>query len=978
MNTILTAFGGKNQPSLESYFHALSQEGIMQVYSHYNPEGIVKKARGPEVMVQAFCHRDNNPSMSLNTDSNMYYCHACQEGGNILDMLKGFTGKSNALDAYSSHFGIHSRGYHSTPKIIKCERIQSNNTRTTHYYYGNCGGRLRVVRRETYSGNSFSKSSRVNKTFHTEYLENDKWATYRTENDPDLERLSINLETAVYGTTESEILVIAEGESNVDLFQNQGIAACCFHSKYKLKPANGLKQLRTEKVILAIDNDTAGEKFSQVYSEGLKSLGLPFVVLRWKDYGVPEHGDLEEFLVGRTGEDLKEVLDSCISRLPEPETIQKVQETSHDNSDLIASVKNLAVQLSGCPQSEVVEACIKHKLSRDHRELLTKLIAENESRDCISSVLEQSISVPDLLLNEFLPKTRILGLLGTFSKTVQVPESAVLLTFLATIASCCRVGVSLMLRRSSSHKVQPWIYVVLVGQPGSGKTPVINAVTTAPLRLKQQEFDAEYKVDLESYELEMREYDCLPKDQKKDRTIPVKPTRRAAFVSDATTEAVVQLMEQDPTRPVLMNVDEFASLVNTRGKYSKGTNADAQFYNAVFSGQVPITLRKSTGLSGSGSGGVVILGGTQPAILQQMFKQSTPESGEWSRYAFCSVPATRRDFELEDSEGTVDFSHLLKSIYDRVYSYPPKTYGLSKEAFTLWAKKSNDFSRRNTECEQPYLQHVYCKSNEMMGRFALLLHISDAALTGQAVPADTVSLETMARAARLTENFIAESAKVFSEMDTETQLFNVALETLKKQGRISYRDLQNRFNGEKRRLFADKFHIWADLLIKKGIATKHGDKRGYHLELVPEPTTQNSVLDKEDPIIPLLEEPTFPVGQPQEPPLGLSVVEEPQPLETSISSPPICDHSILDFYGKIPPEISKVTIEYSMGCFKLIHFDRVILVTNTIEDMLKHFHDNKSLTVETICGEYKDYFDQFWIKLAYTNICEWFKTRIKY
>ncbi len=895
---ILSSSELSGKENCDVYYERLCKEGILALYRRYKPAGKVKENKNGTELVQCPNHApDNNPSCSMNTQENVYCCHACGASGNIVNLLQLFTGKTG-IDAYIQHFGAVPRQF-PVKSAVKNANVKTNGkVRVIYYNYSEI---LRVVRTETFSDASFSQ--RINKTFRTEFLANGKWNTFYSHSKPLMDDLGIKLETTVYGDKESEILVINEGEKCVDLFREYGIAACCLHSSHKLKPLSALQLLKELNpnlmIVLAIDNDTAGEKFLDVYGDACRQLDINYRVIRWKDYEIPPGGDIAEFMEGRTKEDLLSVLENACQQPAGLYLGTQPQLVKSQKSDEISQLKQLADQLSGASESEIAAAAVEFKLAKTQTDLLSKLIKEANQVATARSILEHSIAVPGLSLELILPDCKLRQLLADFGENLQVPDAAIIMAFLTTVASRCTVGTSLTLRKSSNHSVPPYLYSVIVGSPGSGKTPLINAITTAPCRILQAKLDTEYQSKLSQYEAELRYFNSLSKEQKMvESDPPTSPVRKVAYVSDATTEAVVNLMEQNNQSAVFLVIDEFASMILNRGKYSKGLNSDAQFYNSAYSGQIPIVARKTTGTSGCGTGGVVILGGTQPALLQQLFSKSSAESGEWARYCFTYIPSVIRTIDSEeDSEVIIDFSEYLADVYQKIFDYGAKKYSLTKDAYRLWGTKSNEFNQKVINCHQPYLQHVYSKANEILGRFALVLHLADAALL-EIEPSEQVRMETMSRAALLTDYYVTASAKAFSDMDLETQLFHSLLETLKINGTVTYGTFLARFNGAKRKLVESQFSIWTHLLEQQGLVIKKKAKNGYSLIYQQQQVQQPKILVQEQP---------SPIQQPlqQQPPAPIQEQEQHQPAPIEQSAP-IQEPKIEPVQLPVPKEKSRI------------------------------------------------------------------------
>ena len=997
----------------DGYYERLCHEGILALYKRYKPAGKIKENNNG-ALVQCPVHQDNNPSCSMNTHDNVYYCHACGASGNIVDLLQHFTGKTG-IDAYIQHFGDAPR--HFSKPAVKNANVKTNGkVRVIYYYYSEI---LRVVRTETYTDGTFKE--RINKTFRTEYLINGAWNTYYSHSKTAMEQLGIKLESAIYGDSKAAVIVLNEGEKCVDLFREHGIAACCIHSTHKLKPQSALQLLKELNpnlmIILAIDNDSAGDKFLEVYGDACRQLEINYRVIQWKDYNVPPGGDIAEFMEGRTEEDLLSVLENACQQPAGLYLGNQQQLVKSQKSDEISQLKQLADQLFGASDSEIAAAVLEFKLAKTQTDLLLKLIKEANQLATASSILEHSIAVPELSLELILPDCKLRQLLTNFSQKLQVPSAAIIMAFLTTVASRCTVGTQLTLRKSSNHSVPPYLYTVLVGSPGSGKTPLINAITTAPCRLLQAKLDAEHQSKLSQYEAELRYFNSLTKEQKIESDPPISPVRQAAYVSDATTEAVVNLMEQNNQSAVFLVIDEFASMILNRGKYSKGLNSDAQFYNSAYSGQIPVVARKTTGISGCGTGGVSILGGTQPALLQQLFSKSSPESGEWARYCFSYIPSVIRTIDCEDdSDVLVDFSEYLADVYQKIFDYGAKKYSLSKEAYRLWATKSNEFNQKVATCPQPYLQHVYSKANEILGRFALVLHLAESTLL-EIEPSMQVTMETMSRAVMLTDYYVTASAKAFSDMDLESQLFNSLLETLKINGTVSYGTFLARFNGAKRKLVASQFNLWSQLLEQQGLVIKKKAKNGYSLTYQQQQQQQPKILVQEQPApIEQAQQPkrmvqqqpapsqdhvqqSVPIEQVQQPKIMVQVPkimvqeqspapieQQPAPSQEHVQQPKIEQPEHI----RIPSDITALTIEYYQDIEKYaIRFQKdggdCILDYNpcSIEEVLKflpHYLGNTDCLIYAQKGDTaaieESYLQPAIVQATWiTQLCSWFNSK---
>jgi hypothetical protein len=92
-------------------FEILSGTGIEHVYHQVYPSGTTKPGTNSSEII-CNCpfpgnHKngDKNPSFSLNTEKNTFYCHGCNIGGNVIQLVQSVLGKSDAAEAYKSILG---------------------------------------------------------------------------------------------------------------------------------------------------------------------------------------------------------------------------------------------------------------------------------------------------------------------------------------------------------------------------------------------------------------------------------------------------------------------------------------------------------------------------------------------------------------------------------------------------------------------------------------------------------------------------------------------------------------------------------------------------------------------------------------------------------------------------------------------------------------------------------------------------------
>ena len=1004
-------------------FEILSGIGIERVYHQVYPSGTTKHGTSSSEII-CNCplpgnHRngDKNPSCSLNTEKDTFYCHGCNTGGNVIQLVQQVLGISDAAEAYKSILGDQTP-YLTQPHIefslpvnLAKNAVKTKGTvKTTYYPYRD---NFRAVRVEHYKTlGSYDKINRIKKEFYSEYFADSEWKIYRKE-----DAAKVDVSQLIYGDTIAKTLLIVEGEKNVNLIQSLGLAACCIH-KYSAMEAT-LRTLQTNLVILLGDNDNPGEKWLEKMGAALLKIGIDYRVLRWKNYGVPVGGDIEEYLAtGKTKSDFLSILsDACqqpAGLFPgiKPSTI----ESNSSSNSAAVSLETIAAGLIYGSDADLSAAIASNNLNPNQKAHLKELLAKFQVISQYNCILDYCIEIPKFRISDILPDCLLSQLLTSFSSSLNSSEPAIVASLLTAVSSCIQAGTELLLQKRSNHSVPPYIYCYLNGEPGSGKSPILKTLIFSPMSKIQAEADKLYMDQKKIYEAEMQVYDSLPKEVKKTTELPIAPARFICYIGDFTQEAIQSIIADNPDKPLFICCDEIASNHLNQGRYS-GSSSLSQLLNSLFHGHNPIVARKTDGIKGHGKGFAAILGGIQPDLLQAILNKWGLGSGEFSRYWIVSLTKdkpTKIDTNSDDGV-LVDFSDFLAGLYKTVLNYRAAQYRLEPDAYSLWATKFNEYEQKGYECSQLSLKHIYSKSGEMLGRFSLLLHLTHAAMLGEQ-PTETVKKDIVAKAILLTENYIAEAANSFSEMDSETELFNKLRKMLnQKQSKVNKTSFCNGLSGEKRTLALSRFNYWAEVLISRGLAKEQKEKNGMSLipieqpkieQQQPSPIQQQKILVQQQPA-PIQEQEQPKIEQQQPSPIQqqkILVQQQPAPIQEQVQPPaPIQEQSLvqeqpapapIQEQERIPLGITDVKIKFYQDIQKYVidyqkdgNVHTYGYFPSSIEEVLKYLPDFCGATDCLIYSSYGDgeaitesYLQAAIVRDLWINqLCSWFnKNKEKY
>jgi len=295
-------------------------------------------------------------------------------------------------------------------------------------------------------------------------------------------------------------------------------------------------------------------------------------------------------------------------------------------------------------------------------------------------------------------------------------------------AECCSapvdyVGMSLLSLLSGligcSRFVSPWegwkeppiLWIALVGNPSSGKSPALESVLGIVRKIEQDGAEA-VKGELSQYEADVFAAECNRKTweaQVKEATQqglpvppkpesaqePTRPERPRVIASDTTPEALARLLSCQP-KGLLITRDELAGWLGSFNRYSGGQGGDRAFWLEAYGGRPYVIDRARNG----GESVIVpnlaasIIGGIQPDKLQSLLL-SGDDDGLPARFLFCwpdPVPLERPQGlpESHEAETALRWLNGLSLIPDGSGGNTHGFAKLSEEAatfFQTWRKQ---------------------------------------------------------------------------------------------------------------------------------------------------------------------------------------------------------------------------------------------------------------------------------------------------
>ncbi|SDL22502.1 Protein of unknown function [Maridesulfovibrio ferrireducens] len=345
-----------------------------------------------------------------------------------------------------------------------------------------------------------------------------------------------------------------------------------------------------------------------------------------------------------------------------------------------------------------------------------------------SNLLPSPASFPEGVL-----PARIEESLSVAASAYTVPFAVPAVTFLAVIGAA--VGRTRGLEVKPSWITHPNLYWALVARSGMGKSPCSNAILK-PIHERENTSFNEHKIELDTYELELREWQgSFARAQRKNDTPPEKPiypTWEQIYVEDSTTQAVGSILSNNP-RGILWYRDELSGMLADLGRYDNkgGDGGDkARLLSAYDCGPWKVSRSTKDALH-IPHACVSIFGTVQPALLPSLFKHKDTVSGFLPRFLFirCEQEApplwTSESFDGEPA----------KHIHELVYKALDLSFGSDNSPCII---KLSDAAKRDVKdwydnqvlvhWYQPQLEQFEALAPKLRGAFfklCLIIHMLD-------------------------------------------------------------------------------------------------------------------------------------------------------------------------------------------------------------------------------------------------------------
>ena len=323
----------------------------------------------------------------------------------------------------------------------------------------------------------------------------------------------------------------------------------------------------------------------------------------------------------------------------------------------------------------------------------------------------------------------------------EVPPAMVAVPTLSVLSGAIGDAARLELKRSWTEPATLW--TVLVAPSGSTKSPAFSHAVRPVFRRESEARD--------EHEQALAEWKSQEDPDPQER-----PTRKRYRTGDATPEAVVKILEENP-RGVLLARDELGAWIGSFDRYVNGA-ADLQFWVEVWQGFQASRDRAGEGNTTIDTPAVPVTGTIQPGTLKEKLDEIHFDTGFAARLILCQPPTPPKRWT------EADVSREVRQEYERVltrlYGTPRgSTATLSPEAKERWIEYYDGANAKLETRPDGPAKAVAAKGITHTARLALVLHLCREA-SGE-TDSNEVDAESMEAALQVGEWLTGETLRVY-------------------------------------------------------------------------------------------------------------------------------------------------------------------------------------------------------------------------
>jgi hypothetical protein len=341
------------------------------------------------------------------------------------------------------------------------------------------------------------------------------------------------------------------------------------------------------------------------------------------------------------------------------------------------------------------------------------------------------------------------------------------------------IGNTTYLQAMPGYNVKSILYMAIVAPPGAAKTPAVKKAF-APLEFFDNENYLSYKLQVESYEKELAQYDKDKKNSEKPST-PIFPQ---TIIKDSTIEMVSHILMNNPFGCCIL-ADELSGFLNRMNQYKAGD--EEQKWLELWSGSSILNQRVSTGVKKVNDPFCSIIGGIQPGVLESLSKEERQHNGFYHRFLFVYP----KQQEKQPWQQIIVPKNIISAFDDIFFTmlefrFKEKTvYELDQEANLLYKEWFDHKNTKYNKAATDNIKGIIAKYQDYCLRFSLIIQVIEDGENRSSI----VTSKTMERAIRLTEYFLGNMHKAGKVLNPETPV-----DKLNENYKLMYDSLPQQFS----------------------------------------------------------------------------------------------------------------------------------------------------------------------------------------
>ncbi|UVK45677.1 DUF3987 domain-containing protein [Mesorhizobium sp. AR07] len=327
-------------------------------------------------------------------------------------------------------------------------------------------------------------------------------------------------------------------------------------------------------------------------------------------------------------------------------------------------------------------------------------------------------------------------------------------------AASCAVGASLRIRAKKFDDafIQPaGLWITLVAEPGSAKSPTINAAFK-PLRDLDSESFARSRPAVDAWEAAKRN------QRKGAPALGPRPPIKRFTVDDATLEEQIYIHRDNP-RGIGRIPDELTGLLASLGEYKKGADGDRSKMLRFFDGNGITVDRRSAGSLRADSTLMTVMASSQPAKMREITR-GLGVDGMLQRFIMVLDDGAERQQhdEYPDREAATAYTEAIRRLALVEYPYcPPLKMSAAAHDVLTAAMKQIRYLRSALGLSDAWRGHVE-KWGLFLPRIILTMHALEVGYSGADVdPENEIEAGTVERAVKIARLLLRHSLRFYSD-----------------------------------------------------------------------------------------------------------------------------------------------------------------------------------------------------------------------